>query len=167
MKNTTYKIKHFIAFYFLFAFTYYVQAQKPKEKQFSLVPQFAYTWQGTHNLSLGFQPMLLLDAKNDHSNLSLQVNANIMYKNAACYLTPITKIRIMPHKRRRFLHLAWFASLGHSYTQVLGKYDHRLTPELGIKWESLNLSLGYNIPLAKYQDNCTNMFRLSFNWNLF
>jgi len=157
----------FILSVLLFVFAFDAYSQRPKKRQYFDVPQFAYTWQGTHNFSVGFQPMLLLDAKNNHSNLSLQVNANVMYQNGVCYLSPITKIRIMPHKRKRFVHLAWFASIGHSYTQILGNYDHCLTPELGVKWEWYNLSLGYNIPISKYQDNCTNLFRLSFNWNLF
>ena len=73
----------------------------------------------------------------------------------------------MPHKRKKTLHLAWFASVGHSYTNIQNKYDHRITPELGIKWEWYNLSVGYNIPTSAYRDNCTNLFRATFSLNLF
>ena len=90
-----------------------------------------------------------------------------MYYNKAAYLTPTTKLRIMPHKRKKTLHLAWFASIGHSYTHIHNKYDHRITPELGIKWEWYNLSVGYNIPASTYRDNCTNLFRATFSLNLF
>ena len=126
-----------------------------------------YTWQGTHTINFGFQPMLLLDAKKDHSNIGLMIMGNLLFYNRSTYFTPVTKLRIMPHKRKKFLHLAWFASIGHSYTQIQNKFDHRITPELGIKWEWFNLSLGYNIPTSVYRDNCTNLFRANFSFNLF
>ncbi len=132
-----------------------------------MVPACGYTWQGTHNIDFGLQPMLLFDAKRDHSNLGLLLTGNLMYHKGAVYFTPMTKLRIMPHKRRRTVHFAWFASVGHSYTQINKKYDHRITPELGIKWEFLNLSLGYNIPVSTYRDGLTNEFRVNFSLNLF
>jgi hypothetical protein len=124
------------------------------------------SWQRTHHLNFGLQPMLLLDAKRDHSNLGLLIAGDLMYYKGAVYFTPVTKLRLMPHKRKLFVHWAWFASVGHSYTQIQKKYDHRITPELGIKWEFLNLSFGYNIPVT-YRDNCTNSFRVAFCFNLF
>lgn len=130
-------------------------------------PACGYTWQGTHLVDFGIQPMLLLDAKKDHSNLGLLITGSLMYHKGAAYFTPMTKLRIMPHKRRRTLHLAWFASVGHSYTQIHQNYDHRLTPELGIKWRCWNLSAGYNIPVFSYRDGLTTDFRLCFSVNLF
>lgn len=132
-----------------------------------MAPACGYTWQGTHNIDFGLQPMLLLDAKKDHSNLGLLLTGNLMHYKGAVYFTPMTKLRIMPHKRRVTRHLAWFASVGHSYTQIQKQYDHRITPELGIKWEWWNLSLGYNIPVSSYRDGLTNEFRVNLSLNLF
>ena len=136
-------------------------------KQVSCFPICGYTWQGTNNIDAGLLIKLLLDAKKDHSNIGLLVTGNLMYYKGATYLSPMTKLRIMPHKRKKTLHLAWFASVGHSYTNIQNKYDHRITPELGIKWEWYNLSVGYNIPTSAYRDNCTNLFRATFSLNLF
>jgi hypothetical protein len=111
--------------------------------------------------------MLLLDAKRDHSNLGLLITGNLMNVNGATYFTPTTKIRIMPHKRKKFVHLAWFAAVGHYYTKILNKYDHRMTSEIGIKWEWYNLSFGYNLPISGYHDSYTTLLRLSFSLNLF
>jgi hypothetical protein len=138
-----------------------------KVKRLSCATTLGYTWQGTHNVDIGAGPKLLLDAKKDHSNISLLVSCNLLYFNQVTYLTPTTKLRIMPHKRKKTLHLAWFASVGHSYTKIQNQYDHRITPELGIKWEWFNISAGYNIPTSAYRDNCTNLFRATFSLNLF
>lgn len=146
--------------------TFFGQTDK-KVKMLSVATPLSYTWQGTNSLEFGLGPKLLLDAKKDHSNISLIFSGNLMYYNKAVYLTPTTKLRIMPHKRKKTLHLAWFASVGHSYTNIQNKYDHRITPELGIKWEWYNLSVGYNIPTSTYRDNCTNLFRATFSLNLF
>ena len=151
----------------LFLFSTKLSGQTAKVKKFSIDPSAGYTWQGTNNIDFGLQPMLLLDAKKDHSNIGLLITGNLLFYNGSTYLTPMTKLRIMPHKRKRFLHLAWYASVGHSYTNILNKYDHRITPELGVKWEWYNLSVGYNIPVSSYRDNCTNLFRTTFSFNLF
>jgi hypothetical protein len=144
-----------------------LSGQTDKVKKFSLTFVGSYTWQGTHNIDFGLQPMLLLDAKKDHSNIGLVMTGNLLFYNGSTYFTPMTKLRIMPHKRKKFLHLAWFASVGHSYTNIQHKYDHRITPELGAKWERYNISVGYNIPVSAYRDNCTNAFRATFSFNLF
>lgn len=136
-------------------------------KKFAVSPSAGYMWQGTNNADLGLQLMLLLDAKKDHSNIGLLATGNLLFYKGATYFTPMVKLRIMPHKRKKFTHLAWFASVGHSYTNIQNNYDHRITPELGIKWEWCNLSLGYNIPLSAYRDNCTSLFRAAFSFNLF
>jgi hypothetical protein len=141
--------------------------QTDKVKKFSVSPIAGYTWQGTNNIDFGLQPMLLLDAKKDHSNIGLVMTGNLLFYNGSTYFTPMTKLRLMPHKRKRFLHLAWFVSVGHSYTNIQNKYDHRITPELGAKWEWYNISVGYNIPLSGYRNNCTNLFRATFSFNLF
>ncbi len=151
----------------LFVFSTKLPGQTDKVKKTSLTFIGGYTWQGTHNLNIGIQPMLLLDAKKDHSNIGLSISGNLLFYSGSTYLTPLTKLRIMPHKRKRFLHLAWFASVGHSYTNIQNKYDHRITPELGVKWEFYNLSVGYNIPVTEYRDNCTHLFRATFSYNLF
>lgn len=143
------------------------QTTTAKVRKFSIGPVFDYTWQGTHNVDFGFQPMLLLDAKKDHSNVGLDLTINFLYYNNSTYFTPIAKLRIMPRKRKRFTHLAWFASVGHFFTTIQNKYDHRINPEIGVKWEWFNLSLGGNIPVSTYRDNVTTLYRASFSWNLF
>jgi hypothetical protein len=142
------------------------QSEK-KVKQFSMVPAAGIIWQGTYNFNFGVQPMLLLDAKKDHSNIGLLIMGNLLYRDRTLYLTPVTRLKIMPHKRKKFVHLAWFASIGHSYTKIDKKYDHRITPELGIKWEGFNLSVGYNVPVSAYQDEITNSIRVALTLNLF
>ncbi len=149
----------------LFALRLCGQDSKIKKMHLGLI--CGYTWQGTHNIDFGLQPMLLFDARRDHSNLGLLITGNLMHVNKATYFTPTTKIRIMPHKRKKFVHLAWFASVGHCYTKILNKYDHRLTTEIGVKWEWHNLSVGYNWPVSGYRDRYTTLLRLSFSRNLF
>jgi hypothetical protein len=148
-------------------FSIRLSAQTTKVKKFSIFPSTGYTWQGTNNIDFGLQSMLLLDAEKDHSNIGLIITGNLMFYKGSTYYTPVTKFRIMPHKRKRFVHLAWFASVGHSYTNIQSKYDHRITPELGVKWEWYNLSFGYNIPVSGYRDSRTSLFRVTFNFNLF
>lgn len=161
------KISKIILYCAVFLFSTCLSGQTGKTKKMSVSLCGGYAWQGTHNIELGFQPMLLLDAKKDHSNIGLVAAGNILFYKGSTYLTPVTKLRIMPHKRKKFQHLAWFASLGHSYTSIQNKYDHRISPELGVKWEWYNLSIGYNIPVSGHRDNCTTLFRAAFSFNLF
>lgn len=152
---------------FLFLFSINLFAQNSKREK--IIPMFGtgYMWQGTHNIDFGLGPTLLLDARKDHSNIGLLISGNLIFYNGVTYFTPITKLRIMPRKRKKFTHLAWFASVGHSYTNIQNKYDHRVTPELGIKWEWCNLSIGFNIPTSTYRDNITQLLRVAFSLNLF
>lgn len=149
---------------FLFV-TPLVQAQKVKK--FTAVPLAGYTWQGTNNIDFGFQPMVLLDAKSNHSNIGLDITANLMFRYGTVYCTPMTKLRLMPHTRKRFNHLGWSMAVGHSYTHIYGGYDQRITPEIGVKWEWYNLTFGYNFPISGYTDGVTSLYRVAFSLNLF
>lgn len=121
-----------------------------------------------HTISiLDFNRCYFWTQKKDHSNVGLVMTGNLLFYNGSTYFAPMTKLRIMPHKRKRFLHLAWFVSVGHSYTNFQNKYDHRITPELGAKWEWYNISVGYNIPVSAYRDNCTSALGATFSFNLF
>jgi hypothetical protein len=145
----------------------HLSGQKDSTKQKGFCPCLSglgYNWQGTNNVDIGIQPSLLLNKKNNHNNIGISIAANVMYYNNSFYVTPITKIRIMIHEKLNII--GWVASVGHSYTNVLGKYDHRITPELGIHFPyGLSLTVGYNIPISTYQDKITSPIRVGLRLN--
>lgn len=138
---------------------------KPIVRKFTVLPSsIGYIWQGTHNFDFGIQPMLLLNAKNYHDNLALVITANYVYINNSSYLTPRTKIKF--YKELKSRKLAWIASIGHSYTNMNSKQDHRITPEIGISSKFIHITYGYNLKISDYIDNVTNYNRLSIRFGI-
>ena len=143
------------------------QIDSSKVKKFQLAPHFGYIWQGSNNIDFGLQPMILLNPYHKHNNIGIMISGNILLHNNSTYLTPTTKFRIMKHYKTSIGRSGWTASIGHSYTNIDNKYDHRITPEVGIKWTALDLTFGYNIPITKYRDNFTSYLRIGLRFNPF
>lgn len=159
------KSRHKIVFLFiLVTIKLYAQKDSSNVKKFFMpLSGIGYNWQGTNNIDIGLQPTILLDAYHNHNNVGLALAANIMYYNNSTYLTPVTKIKILIHKRKQLL--GWVASVGHSYTKWNKKYDHRITPEIGLHMYGFSLTAGFNIPTSAYRDGFTNYLRLGLRFN--
>lgn len=149
-------------------FSLFVKSQGDSLKfvrEFYVMPySIGYTWQGTHNFDFGLQLLLFLDAKRYHDNLALVMTANYSYIHKSSYLTPRTKIKLYREFKKR--RLAWITSIGHSYTSINSKFDHRITPEIGISYKRYHLTYGYNIRVSKYSDDVTNNHRVSIRFGI-
>ncbi len=133
-----------------------------KEKKFFLVFPIGYTYQGTHNIDFGFQPMILTDSKRNHNNISLGISGNLTYVNNATYLTPYVRLRYLQKVSRK---IGIEGSVGYFYTNYNSVYDHRMVGEIGACYYTLHLTVGANYPLKRYEDNYTSLLRVSLRYS--
>jgi hypothetical protein len=132
----------------------YCQTSTKIRKAIILPSAVSYIWQGTNNLNFGIQPMLLLNAKENHNNIGLVIAGNISLINNAAYLTPTTKIKLYRELKNR--KIGYEISMGYFYTKLFSKFDHRIYPEIGIALSHFHLTYGYNFQISQHNDNVTN-----------
>jgi hypothetical protein len=162
------KFKYILSYIFLFYQLHlFGQRDSSNVKKFQFAPNCGYIWQGSHNFDFGIQPMVLLDAYHSHSNIGVMISGNLLLYNKSTYLSPTVKFRIMKHYENKYGRIGWSASIGHSYTNIRSKYDHRITPEVGVKWTGFDLTVGYNFPVSSYRDDFTSYLRVGFRFNPF
>lgn len=136
---------------------------KPTVRKLTILHSpYGYVWQGTHNIDIGMQPSLLLNALNNHNNIGLIIAANITYVNKSTYITPTVRLKLFQEIKNT--KLAWEISTGYFYTQFNKSFDHRITPEAGIVFYRFHLTYGYNIPLTNYTDQYTNSNRIALRY---
>lgn len=170
MNFELYKVKSILLYFIFFISIFKIShsqddSLKPIVRRFVVLPSsFGYTWQGTHNLDFGVQPMLMLNSRNNHNNIAIVLTANIAFINNTSYLTPRSRLKFY----KEFYHrkVAWTASIGHSYTSINAKFDHRITPEIGISLGWFHFTYGYNFKTSSYIDKVTNYNRLSIRFGI-
>jgi hypothetical protein len=136
---------------------------KPVVRKFTFLHSpFGYVWQGTHNFDIGIQPSFKLNANNNHDNIGLVIAANLTYVDKATYITPTMRLKFLKEIKKD--KLGWEISAGYFYTQFLKKFDHRITPEIGIVIYGFHLTYGYNFPLTNYTDKHTNSNRVALRY---
>lgn len=69
--------------------TFFGQTDK-KVKMLRVATPLSYTWQGTNSIEFGLGPKLLLDAKKDHSNISLVAAGNYFMDRVEVNSTLVT-----------------------------------------------------------------------------
>ena len=101
-----------------------------------------------------------LNPTENWDNIGLIIAANLNWLNNSFYITPLPKF----HYRKSFKNkkgLCFHSYLGYTYTAYNRKYDHRISPEIGVGYKLFHVTLKSNIPIIKYQDNYTLPFGIS------